>query len=279
MASSKSLDKFNGQGFHTWQTKVKGYLMKKNLWSIVKIKVEDETTSVSTRAMTAANQARDEQALGIIITALDDNYIHYVDDAETSSQAWEILEKMFGTKAKHSKISLKMQLYGLKMEPNENVSSLINRLKSLMTQLTYVKAPVDEEDAIAILLKSMPSNFDQIVTVLKEKEPIPSMESVINSLQEEEKKTTNNIYIGEGAFAVHNNMKKCNTCGKTNHATKDCYLTKPCVHCGKTGHPHFRCFHKNKDKGKEDKANITINEEEANTAEEIITSHDDSWAF
>ena len=110
----------------------------------------------SIKANSVASIAQDEQALGIIITSLDDNYIHYIDVCEHASNAWATLEKMFGAKAKHSKISLKMQLYGLAKEANENVASLINRLKSLMTQLTSVKAPVEEEDAIAILLKAMP---------------------------------------------------------------------------------------------------------------------------
>ena len=65
----------------------------------------------STRASTAQTRDRDEQALGIIITSLDDAYIHYIDDASTAQQAWGILEYMFRAKGKRSKIGLKMQLY------------------------------------------------------------------------------------------------------------------------------------------------------------------------
>lgn len=90
------ITKFKGEGLHTWQTKVKGYLMKKNLWSIVKPNPVEEGTS--TRTSTAQTRDRDEQALGIIITSLDDAYIHYIDDASTAQQAWGILEYMFGAK-------------------------------------------------------------------------------------------------------------------------------------------------------------------------------------
>ena len=69
------------------------------------------------------------------------------------------------------------------MQPNEDIPSLVNKLKSIATQLSYVKANIDEEDLVAILLKVVPEDpFEQIVTVLKEKDPSPSLEDVINSL-------------------------------------------------------------------------------------------------
>ena len=114
--------------------------------------------------------------------------MHFIDEAKTSNEAWETLEKMFGAKAKHSKISLKMQLYGLTLNDNEDLSSLVNRLKSMCTQLVYLNAPMEEEDKVAILLKSLPPSYHHLVTVLKEKDPPPTLEDVVNSLQAKEKK-------------------------------------------------------------------------------------------
>lgn len=45
---------FNGEVFHTWQIKLKGYLMKKNLWGIVKAPIEaQEAEGTQTRASTS----------------------------------------------------------------------------------------------------------------------------------------------------------------------------------------------------------------------------------
>ena len=178
--SSKGIDVFTGIEFHTWQVKLRGYLMKKSLWNVVKPLSQTDTRQ--SRAQQPNFQSRDEQALGIIITSLDDNHVHYVDEATTALDAWETLEKMFGAKAKHSKMSLKMAIYGLMMESGEDLANLVNRLKSLTTQLVYVQAPIEEEDQIAILLKALPDTYESIVIVLKEKEPIPSLADIINSL-------------------------------------------------------------------------------------------------
>ena len=72
--------------------------MKKNLWAIVKPLGESET--IETRANLARFNERDEQAFGVLLTALDDNYIHYLDNCTTALQAWTTLERHFGAKAK-----------------------------------------------------------------------------------------------------------------------------------------------------------------------------------
>ena len=189
---------FNGVGFHTWQVKVKGYLMRKGLWSVIATEVEDETQL--SRAQQRELQIKDEKALGILLTSVADEIIHHLDQATTSKNAWEILERTFGAKSKHSKISLKMQLYGLTMQNNESLSSLVNRLKSICTQLSYIECNIEEEDKIAVLLKSLPLHYDNIVTVLKEKEPIPSLESIVHSLQKDEKKHTHQEVAHNHAF-------------------------------------------------------------------------------
>ena len=76
-----------------------------------------------------------------------------------------------------------MQLYGLIMNDNEDLATLVNHLKSIATQLTYIKVSIKKEDLVAILLKAVPNEPNgQIVRVLKEKDPTPSLEDVINSL-------------------------------------------------------------------------------------------------
>ena len=69
------------------------------------------------------------------------------------------------------------------MNDNEDLATLVNCLKSIATQLTYIKVSIEEEDLVAILLKAIPNEpYGQIVTILKEKDPTPSLEDVINSL-------------------------------------------------------------------------------------------------
>ena len=94
---------FNGVGFHTWQVKLKGYLMKKGLWSII--------TSVGGKNLTAPQQRKlkqkGEKALGILLTSVADEIVHHLDQATTGKIAWDTLERTFGAKGKHSKSLLR----------------------------------------------------------------------------------------------------------------------------------------------------------------------------
>ena len=132
----------------------------------------------------------------------------------------------------------------------EDLSSLINRLKSICTQLLYIDVKVDEEDKVDILLKALSKEYDNIVTILKEKDPIPNLEDVINSLQEEEKKVKPaSTKHNNGAYIVTSKGRRCKHCKRTNHDSKDCFSILTCPHCKKTRHPASRCFFKNKQGG------------------------------
>ena len=175
---------------------------------------------------------KDEQALGIIITSLHDNYIHFINECEHAHDVWEILEKNFGAKAKRSKIGLKKQFYKLCMNEGEDIASLVNRLRSMVTQLTYLEA---QEDKVAVIIGALPPSYDHIVTILEEKEPTPSLEDIVSSLQKEEKKLPSTSR--GGAYIVTKSDRKCYQCGQKGHIANDCF----CSTCGEKGHPPSRC--------------------------------------
>ena len=102
----EGIDKFNGDNFHTWKIKLRGYLMKKNLWHITKSSPTDARGN-------NAQMQKDEQALGVIITSLHDNYIHFINECEHSHDAWEILEKIFGYSSKTISNPYKKQLVAM----------------------------------------------------------------------------------------------------------------------------------------------------------------------
>lgn len=107
---------------------------------------------------------------------------------DTSQEAWEELDKIFGTQAKSSKIRLLIQFFELKLEKGESLATHLNKMKSLTTQLVGIKVNMEEDVSIAILLKSLPlEDYGQIVTTLTNL-PTPKLVDVVGSLMEEEKK-------------------------------------------------------------------------------------------
>lgn len=159
------------------------------------------------------------------------------------------------------------------MTSHESLASHINKMKSLMAQLSSIQEEVKESDAIAILLKSMPSpEFDNIMPTLKYMKE-PTLEGIESALLEEERKIKGSTNDFEGAAYLSKvaQEKRCNHCGRLGHVLKDCkFKTKPkleCTFCGKLGHLEDRCFKKQKEG------------DEANSVEMAQLVADEDWAF
>lgn len=244
MTSTKvQLDKFEGTGFHTWQKKLQYHLMREGLFYIAKGK--EEKPEGTTKATTAWEE-RDGKALGTIALALHDNYIHYIYECTNAAQAWETLEKQFGAQAKFSKISLLIEFFKLKQDGKE-VAIHVNHLKNLMSQLSSIENPIEEDIATAILLASLDHNYDNLITTLTNL-PNINLESTILALQEEERKQKARLqegHYGGSAYLSHtkhfnkpggtskfsaHTFPKCRYCKKTNHKEIDCYFKKNQAH-------------------------------------------------
>ena len=77
---SVKYETFEGDSFHTWQTKIKFTLMRKGLWNIVNGKEKKP----STREGEVNWITKDEKALSIIALGLSNEYIHHIDGMDTS---------------------------------------------------------------------------------------------------------------------------------------------------------------------------------------------------
>ena len=92
-----------------------------------------------------------EKSLGTIASALVDDFIHHITGITNAKEAWDELETIFGTKTKHSKVKLLMQLYSLKLKPNDDMLSHINKFKSIRQQLISIDKKLEDDEARAIL--------------------------------------------------------------------------------------------------------------------------------
>lgn len=233
MGKKDQIDRFTGSHFHTWQTRMRFLLQKKDLWKLVT--TSDENIPIS-REGKAQWDACNTKALAIMALSLGDEYLHHISSAATTKIAWETLDKLFGATGKNAKINLKLQLYKMNMNPGGDFPIHLNSFKSLLGQLGSIKAPLDEDDSIALLLKSLPEEYENIVTTLLNM-PSLTLNDVESSLMDEynNKKgkflneNIDNAYFTKfksKAGFKKKDYKACGFCGKTNHKEEDCFHRK-----------------------------------------------------
>lgn len=253
------LDKFSGLNFPSWKVKIQLQLMNKNLWGIV---------NGSEGAPTDAKELvewknRDDKAKSIIGLALSNSQLHHVDLTKTSQEIWEHLAKLFGVKSTNAKFSLKVQLFSLKMNEETSMSSHINNLMSLLRQLGEAGTKVEDEDAKAVLLNSLPSSYSNVVFTLSQISTQTLQETIAALLGEEKRlkpeDAEENSHV-ENALWTKSRMRKKNA----NKGGIECH------YCKKIGHTAWNCKSRASDvlKGKES-ANITTVEYQLNSDDEF----------
>ena len=184
---------------------------------------------------------------------------------------------MFGASGKNAKINRKLHLFKLSMNPGGDFPIHLNSFKSLLGQLASIKAPVDPDDSIALLLKSLPEEYEQLVTTLLNM-PSLNLNDVESSLMDEynNKKDKNPLESLDSAYYSkfktkagnrNRDYKACGFCGKTNHKEEDCFHRK------KAQKVYLASLNKeDEDAGASQEANLASQE-----AAHLV--YDDTWAI
>jgi hypothetical protein len=114
--------------------------------------------------------------------------MHNVEFSRTSKEVWSHLKKYL-LQMHRTQVSLKQQVFSLKMTEGVSEANHVNHLKSLMSQPAGIGVKLNQEDAIAIFLKSMLACYDNVLFTVA-KLPHQKLEFYITALLEEKKMMT-----------------------------------------------------------------------------------------
>ncbi|MCO5603493.1 hypothetical protein L7F22_057644 [Adiantum nelumboides] len=231
-----TITKFNGDNFFTWQSKTMYLLMRKGLWNLI---VGDSTT-----VFTAQDN---HKALGLIAQSLGDDVISHIAGIMDAREAWNALNREFGTASKSSKTNLLMKFYKLKKKDDETLAAHLNKFKELKQQLLRVQKQIPDDEAIAVLLNNVDKAlFDTLVSTLQNIEK--TLDEVVSTLleydskhrpksEEEIQAPRERVFYNRGGFQGGRNYMArgrgrarargqgqilCHRCGRPGHFAQDC---------------------------------------------------------
>jgi len=80
--------------------------------------------------------------------------IVHIQDAKSPKQAWDTLVKMYSTNTQARKMQFKQELHNLQKN-KMNIIDYSIKVKNLAYVLASIRAPVDDEDLVAVTLNGL----------------------------------------------------------------------------------------------------------------------------
>ncbi len=208
------------------------FLKARKLW---KLCLGTETLPPQAPAQQAEDfEVRTARILSILGQTISNEHLHLIaaQNVTTPQQAWDALVGQFERPSLSNKMSLKSQLFGLKMKPDQSVDDLLRGLSNLVERLAALGAPVDEQDQVVILLRSLPVGFESLTTAYMAKGEV-RMAELREALINHEARVTE---LSESPLAASADQsalwvrersgrmwrRGCYNCGAPNHLAREC---------------------------------------------------------
>ncbi|GJW99661.1 hypothetical protein Tco_0183575 [Tanacetum coccineum] len=200
----------NGE-YDIWSMRMRQYICHTdhNLWDvIVNGDLEEEPAPTGDQygpsapptpktAKQLAARRNQERVKSILLLAIPDEYLLKFHNVADAKSLWEAIKSRFGGNIESKKMQknvLKHQFENFSTTSNESLDKAYDRFQKLISQLEVHGAPISKEDINQKFLRSIPSSWNQIALIMRNKPDIDEIDidDLYNNLRvyEDELKST-----------------------------------------------------------------------------------------
>ncbi|VFR03569.1 unnamed protein product [Cuscuta campestris] len=191
-------------------------------------------------------------ATSTICLCLANNTLREVLGLTDPVDIWDKLESRYKSKSLTSRLYLKKRLFGLQMAEEANFNGHLDEFNKITTELESIDVKIEEEDKALLLLASLSSSFDNIVTTLLfGKETLKFDEVVAALLMNETRRGGNGVsndgqaLVAKGAGRERGRSKER---GAASQRFKSSSKSFRCYYCDEEGHFKRDCPKRRKEK-------------------------------
>ena len=251
----KYIEKLNGDNYGIWKIRMKALLVHRNLWKFVCPTIldgdspsvhqqpgSDENTSApSTAAPSTASDdsqslEKSQQAMSLILLAMNDSQIIHCDECDTARKAWVKLQKLYEEPSTANRMRLYEKFLTAKMDKSITVRAHVENFSSVRSQLKSVGVNIDEGLYKLALLRSLSQRYDHLFVTLENQVDslnikdlharIYREEVCQDSTEERTSQALSAQFKPSSSRSGDNRRKKCFYCGKKGHVRADCFKRK-----------------------------------------------------
>ncbi|XP_028230846.1 uncharacterized protein LOC114411336 [Glycine soja] len=195
-----NLPVLTGKNYENWKIQIRVVMRFQGVWEFV----EEGYIPVGERArdqqkdVDREKEKKDCKALFILHQSVDAANFEKIAMAQTSKEAWDILQKSHegATKTKKIKLqTLRRQYELLQMEKNESVAEYITKVQTVVNSMKGYGEKITVQSVVEKVLRTMPPKFDHIVVAIEESKNLEelSLEELQGSLESHEQRMNERI--------------------------------------------------------------------------------------
>ncbi|GJU96718.1 hypothetical protein Tco_1321474 [Tanacetum coccineum] len=176
--------------YDIWSMRIRQYIchIDHNLWDVIingdleEKPVPTGETSAPPAPKTAkqlATRRNQERVKSILLLAIHDEYLLKFHNVADAKSLWEAIKSRFGGNVKSKKMQknvLKHQFENFSTASNESLDKAYDRFQKLISQLEVHGAPISKEDINQKFLRSLPSSWNQIALIMRNKPDIDKID-------------------------------------------------------------------------------------------------------
>ena len=239
------VEKFCGKGnFSLWQRQMKDLLIQQGVHKALLGKEKKPETMKDVEWV-----KMDEKKASAIHLNLGDEVIHNILEAMTVKEVWEKLEGLYMRKNPMNKLYMKKQLYNLHIKEGYDMLEHLKTFNIMNTQLSSFGVNYEDEDKSLLLLASLPTSFDHLVTTLMyKKETIVLKEAASALLSHIKMKQDGNGSQADGLIVKFETSKRGRSRLRGRNPNRNRPQSKSrakkdveCFYCHKNGHYKNQC--------------------------------------
>lgn len=159
-----SIQKLNNSNYPSWRFKVELLLIREELWRYVEPGVKPAAVAAD------AWDAGDAKARATIGLLIDDNQHSLIRAVKTARDTWLALKNHHEKTSLTSKVSLLKRICDKRYSEGDSMEEHLFDMEELFSRLANAGQELEENLAVAMILRSLPSSFDALTTALESRD-------------------------------------------------------------------------------------------------------------
>ncbi|MFS7922155.1 putative RNA-directed DNA polymerase [Helianthus anomalus] len=184
--------KLTSNNFPSWRKQVLSTLIGLELDHHIVGKTDPPPETIPAGDTTKTNPAylhwfrQDQMIISALLGSLSDQIQPVVSSAETTRQAWNLLNSSFASGSRSRIISLKSKL-AKNPKGSRSITEFLHEMKSISDELAIAQNPIAEEDLVVHVMNQLGDDYVNIVAALKTRDTTISFPELFDKLVDHER--------------------------------------------------------------------------------------------